>query len=624
MTSKDRTDIITSKIGNRRLKLSFPEYGLTGRMVLKILFPSDIDPYMNKSSLEKEVLLYTKEIKDEIEPKIKSLIKKKFEEIEEGFSESIFTDIKNNKLWEFRLNFLANKFDTVNYKSQISDCFSQLKRNIISEKKKLEGKKLIMDWVDNNPYLSTFPLARNTSREFVFHMGPTNSGKTYTAIQDLKKAESGCYLAPLRLLAHEIYDDLNKDGIYCSLVTGEEKIEVPSATVVASTIEMANFNKMYDVAIIDEIQMITDPLRGWAWVQAVCGIPASKIYLAGSEEALPFVKKLVEEILNEKLTIERFERKNELEVESSIFNMEDDEIKEGDAFVVFSRKKVFEIKEYLNDKCSIIYGSLSPEVRKSEARKFREGENKVIVSTDAIGMGLNLPIARIIFVDDMKFNGKETVRPDSQLVKQISGRAGRYGKFEKGYVTSIDEGMRKYISSCLDEHNVYDATNYKFQVSPNVNLIKEVANSIGTTNLYSVLVELREIFLLDPQFTLMDITQMIDVSGIVNTSLSLDIKYVYSCSPINLKMDRDKEVFRNWSNFHKSGTPIKLSNIPDVRIRNDKTIQDTLWFLENHIKLLSCYMWLSNRFPEIYVDAENVSKKIDLLNNKIIDILDKK
>jgi ATP-dependent RNA helicase SUPV3L1/SUV3 len=60
------------------------------------------------------------------------------------------------------------------------------------------------------------------NRKIIFHAGPTNSGKTYHALNSLEKAQSGVYCGPLRLLAHEIYERFNNDGIPCNLVTGED------------------------------------------------------------------------------------------------------------------------------------------------------------------------------------------------------------------------------------------------------------------------------------------------------------------------------------------------------------------------------------------------------------------
>ena len=80
-------------------------------------------------------------------------------------------------------------------------------------------------------------------------MGPTNSGKTYHAIEALSKVEKGCYLAPLRLLAAELYDTLNEKGCKTSLLTGEEVIETPEATHYSSTIEMARFQEIFDCVV---------------------------------------------------------------------------------------------------------------------------------------------------------------------------------------------------------------------------------------------------------------------------------------------------------------------------------------------------------------------------------------
>ena len=44
-----------------------------------------------------------------------------------------------------------------------------------------------------------YPQARSMHRHFILHIGPTNSGKTYQALERLKRAYQGIYLGPLRL-----------------------------------------------------------------------------------------------------------------------------------------------------------------------------------------------------------------------------------------------------------------------------------------------------------------------------------------------------------------------------------------------------------------------------------------
>jgi ATP-dependent RNA helicase SUPV3L1/SUV3 len=129
--------------------------------------------------------------------------------------------------------------------------------------------------------------------------GPTNSGKTYQALQRLRQADpeqgGGLYCGPLRLLALEVYESLNRSGIYCDLRTGQEIRTVPLSTHVSSTLEMVNLNKEYDVVVIDEIQMIADAQRGYAWTKTVLGIQANEIHVCGGLEAFEIVKALMEQ-----------------------------------------------------------------------------------------------------------------------------------------------------------------------------------------------------------------------------------------------------------------------------------------------------------------------------------------
>jgi ATP-dependent RNA helicase SUPV3L1/SUV3 len=68
-----------------------------------------------------------------------------------------------------------------------------------------------------------FPEARLLKRKVFYHMGPTNSGKTKSALQKLMESRKGIYCAPLRLLAWEISETLSNFGIPCNLITGQER-----------------------------------------------------------------------------------------------------------------------------------------------------------------------------------------------------------------------------------------------------------------------------------------------------------------------------------------------------------------------------------------------------------------
>lgn len=308
-------------------------------------------------------------------------------------------------------------------------------------------RQMIMDKIPTN-YAMFYPMARTMHRHFILHIGPTNSGKTYDAIADLMLAQSGVYLAPLRLLALENQEKMNHNDVPCSLYTGEEQILVENAKHLSSTIETLSLNAKYDIAVIDEAQLINDDQRGWAWTRAILGVQANVVHVCMSSDAEQIVKRLIK-LCDDSYEVIRHHRSTPLTVETQLFDFPKD-VREHDALIVFSRKSVWDVVSELarkQIKASIIYGALPPTVRREEVRKFVDGETSVVVATDAIGMGLNLPIKRIVFLETEKFDGKIRRPLEHYEYKQIAGRAGRLGIFDVGYVATVNarQSLKKNI-----------------------------------------------------------------------------------------------------------------------------------------------------------------------------------
>jgi hypothetical protein len=244
-------------------------------------------------------------------------------------------------------------------------------------------------------YAAIFPAARSLDRRFLFLAGPTNSGKTYEALKLAGEAETAEILSPLRLLALEHYERMNEEGLAAGMVTGEERILPEGATHIARTIETLDLHRAVDVCVIDEIQMLADPSRGWAWTQAVIGAPARLVVLTGAPEAIPLVEHLLA-MTGEALEVRILKRKGKLNVEGTPAKLE--KLTRGDAVVAFSRRDVHDLRTRLfqaGRTVATVYGALGPEVRRAEATRFRNGEAEVLVATDAIGMGLNIgPLRR--------------------------------------------------------------------------------------------------------------------------------------------------------------------------------------------------------------------------------------
>ncbi|MBR6256613.1 MAG: hypothetical protein IKR23_04465 [Lachnospiraceae bacterium] len=301
--------------------------------------------------------------------------------------------------------------------------------------RELALKEAVLDHIPDN-MIDLYPAARMIKRKFILHIGPTNSGKTYSAMQELIKAGSGIYLGPLRLLAYEQYEKLTDKGLSCNLITGEEEILNEDASFQASTIDVLDFKKGYTCAVIDEAQMLTDEFRGGRWTAAIIGIVADTVHVCAAPEAEELLVRMIKEC-GDDVEVEYHKRLSSLECDRDYCDFPDT-VQKGDALIVFSRRSVHAIAaqlQRLGYKCSVIYGALPYDVRHEEARKFMEKETDVLVATDAIGMGLNLPIRRVVLMETSKFDGRERRYLLPAEIRQIVGRAGRAGVFDRGFYT---------------------------------------------------------------------------------------------------------------------------------------------------------------------------------------------
>lgn len=306
-------------------------------------------------------------------------------------------------------------------------------------------KNKILELVPARPEME-FAEVREFPRHFILHVGPTNSGKTFQALERLKKSSCGVYLGPLRLLALEVYERMNEMGVPCTMRTGQECIEEENSRVTASTIEMADFDENYDIAVIDEAQLVADTDRGHSWTKAVLGLRAKEIHVCMSPSAEQVICHLIG-LCGDSFEIRRYERKTELICESRPFVFPDD-VQAGDALIAFSKKSVLDVAGRLEEagiSSSVIYGSLPPEIRRRQTHLFNRGKTKVAVATDAIGMGLNLPVRRIVFLQTDKFDGTSRRPLKTSEIRQIAGRAGRFGIYDQGFVNAMGEEELEYI-----------------------------------------------------------------------------------------------------------------------------------------------------------------------------------
>ncbi|XP_057823818.1 ATP-dependent RNA helicase SUV3, mitochondrial isoform X6 [Cryptomeria japonica] len=410
-----------------------------------------------------------------------------------------------------------------------------------------------------------YPLARKKKRSVFLHVGPTNSGKTYHALKQLELSSSGIYCGPLRLLAWEVAERLNKANVPCSLITGQEREEIDGAKHVAMTVEMADVSCEYKCAVIDEIQV-------------------------------EYYKRLSPLIPSER-PLDSFS-----------------EIRTGDCVVAFSRQNIYYIKKKIEAKgehlCSIVYGSLPPETRTRQAKIFNDSttEFDVLVASDAIGMGLNLNIRRIIFSTLKKYDGIGTRDLTIPEIKQIAGRAGRYGSlFPNGEVTCMLEedlckihSALKATSSCLKAAGLF----------PTFDILALYSRQHPKCTFYSLLEQFVEKAKLSSHYFLSDCESIMNAAAMVeDLPLGLHERYIFCISPVDVKDDISAQGLIQFAEAYAKKGLVHLHQIftPET-LRVPKSYEE-LMELESIFKVLDLYVWLGFHFKESFPDYEVASSQ---------------
>ncbi|KAF8891094.1 P-loop containing nucleoside triphosphate hydrolase protein [Gymnopilus junonius] len=498
-----------------------------------------------------------------------------------------------------------------------------------------------------------WPEARAMHRKFIMHVGPTNSGKTHHALRALAAAKSGLFAGPLRLLAHEIWHRLNTGQIVplgveedpkaprsaegnpeyarlCDMITGEEqRIMGPDSPLQSCTVEMVPYMfRKYDVAVIDEIQMISDWNRGGGWVSAVLGLCAHEIHLCGEESAVPVVEALLKHTGDE-LEVRRYERLTPLVVEEQSLNGDLTKIRKGDCVVTFSRSKIFELKKLVEAqtglRCAVVYGRLPPEVRSDQAALFNDPNSgyDVLIGSDSIGMGLNLRIKRIIFETMHKFGKDGRHLLSISTVKQISGRAGRYGVHEDqadlgGTVTTLYPEDLPHVSRWIT--SPYEPLPYVIvQNTPEIlHACLSILPAGSSMNL--ALLAPKYIGRIPPFVRYAaheDLGSIASVLGNEWAEMSVDDKLVLLYAPIPWKDQKALDCITKMLAFHAQDFAVavmpcitqqdflqKLEKAEDSMVRGagSKAKLGTLMNLESFHKALVFYIWMRCKNPIVYSD----------------------
>lgn len=456
-----------------------------------------------------------------------------------------------------------------------------------------------------------FPAARAMQRTIHAHLGPTNSGKTYHALEALRAAPSGLYCGPLRLLAWEVHDQLNSNGVPCTLRTGQEMVEVEGAGHTSCTVEMCALHVPVDVAVLDEIQMISHPERGWAWSRALLGLPAAHVHVCGSADALPLLRSLAERCGDE-LVEHTYERLTPLRVAPSSINGDLSLVRAGDCIVAFSRREIFKLKSAVEAasglQCGVVYGSLPPSARRKQAQLFNDPAtaHDVLVASDAVGMGLNLNIHRVIFASMCKFDGIAVRALEPSEVKQIAGRAGRYHSRygTNGEVTCMQHSdlpaLRRALHAKLPPLSMAG-------LAPTFEQLQGMQRATRDAMPFAELLRsFEEVARVDASYFCVSLDPMIRAAEVIEGAadqMSLFDLHTFCMAPLDARDGLHATLLRGWARDFAKGRTVRLRYAPPTRPPATHTEMQQL---ESYFRALDGYLWLAQHFPAAFAHSDKV------------------
>jgi len=464
--------------------------------------------------------------------------------------------------------------------------------------------------------------ARRAQRVIHLHVGPTNSGKTYNALKRLQESKNGFYAGPLRLLAHEVYSRFRANGIACDLITGDDiRLEEDAETqVYASTVEMVSVARPVDVAVIDEIQMMGSPDRGWAWTRAFLGANAKEVHLCGEQRVVPLIRELSAS-MGDTLKIHHYERLNPLRCMTRSLRGNLKLLRKGDCIVAFSIMQIHALKKQIEletgKRCAIVYGSLPPETRAEQAELFNDPDNDYdfLVASDAIGMGLNLSVKRIIFNSTTKYDGTRQAQLTIPQIKQIAGRAGRFRSAHQdknksavvdqeenvGLVSSLDEADLPIIRAALQAEA---PPMRKAGLVPPAEYLEEYASRLPAGVPFEYLMRrVSNTATLHPRFFLCDIRDKLQLARVTDDvpGLTIEQRVNITAAPATVREPRVAKCLKALAEAIASGNFVTVAEVNEIPLeilhdepRPDRTYLESLEVLH---KCLILYLWLSYRFP---------------------------
>jgi superfamily II RNA helicase len=319
---------------------------------------------------------------------------------------------------------------------------------------------------------------------------PTGSGKslvaTFLHYQSMAEGKRSFYTCPIKALVNEKFFDLCRlfGPENVGMMTGDAAVN-RDAPIVCCTAEilmnlaLREAEPKVDAVVMDEFHYYGDRERGVAWqvpllllerarfllMSATLGdtrlIEASLREVTGREvvalrraarpvplefewRETPLHETIEDLVSAQKAPIylvnftQRAAAEQAQNLMSANFSSKEEKARIAEAVkdVRFDSPYGKDLQRFLRHGVGLHHAGLLPKYRLLVEKLAQGGMLKVVSGTDTLGMGVNVPIRTVLFTQLCKFDGEKTAILSARDFHQISGRAGRKGFDERGYVVA--------------------------------------------------------------------------------------------------------------------------------------------------------------------------------------------
>ena len=321
---------------------------------------------------------------------------------------------------------------------------------------------------------------------------PTGSGKSLVAAAmhffSASRGRRSVYTCPIKALVNEKFLALCRDfgAENVGMMSGDASVN-QGAPILCCTAEiLANIalrdgeKARVDDVIMDEFHYYSDHERGVAWQAPLLTLPHCRFMLisatlgdtqffsrdlerltgiecatvSSNERSVPLEFSYLEVPLVEALEklkeenkrpvyIVHFTQKSASDTAQNLMSVnactkeEKQELRVALQGAAFTSPFGKEIKKYLANGIGLHHAGLLPKYRVLVESFAQKGLLKFICGTDTLGVGVNAPIRTVLLTQLCKYGGRKTSILSARDFHQISGRAGRKGFDDCGYVVAL-------------------------------------------------------------------------------------------------------------------------------------------------------------------------------------------